>query len=123
MIAVLYKDNICYGFIEDVKYIEGKDIIGSTGDARGVTHDVLVTDDGMVRSEQVETARVGETIIYETRHCLSTSKGDFRPGGPFDPALFVDKRHLLGKTEEQLREKRAADLEMALANLFTKGAV
>ncbi|MBU7320264.1 hypothetical protein [Paenibacillus oleatilyticus] len=137
MIAILYKDGKYVGFVDDVKMIDGQDIIGSTGTARGVTHDVLVTDDGTIRSEQIETIRfktnVGydekgdpieeETILYETRYYVSTSKGNFRPDDPFDPKLFDDKRHLLGRTEKQIQEQRIADLETALADFFAKGAV
>ncbi|MCM3272628.1 hypothetical protein [Paenibacillus elgii] len=137
MIAILYKNNKFAGFIDDVQTINGSDIIGSTGAARGVTHDVLVTDDGTICSEHVETARFktitgydqngdpteGETILYETRYYWSTTKGEFRPGDPFDPKLFTDKRHLLGRTEKQIQEQRIADLETALADFFAKGAV
>lgn len=137
MIAILYKNEKYAGFVDDVQIIDGQDIIGSTGAARGVTHDILVTDDGKICSEQVETARIKtitgydekgdpleeETILYETRYYVSTSKGDFRPGDPFDPKLFTDKRHLLGRTEKQIQEQRIADLETALADFFAKGAV
>ncbi|MBU7314041.1 hypothetical protein [Paenibacillus oleatilyticus] len=129
MIAVLYKNGKYAGFVDNVQFIDGQDIIGATGAARGVTHDVLVTDDGKICSEQVETARFkaitgydekgdpieGETILYETRYYWSTSKGEFRPGDPFDPKIFTDKRHLLGKTDKQvIDELNKANVELAL---------
>ncbi|MCP1306475.1 hypothetical protein [Paenibacillus tyrfis] len=129
MIAILYKSGKYAGFVDNVQTIDGQDVIGSTGSARGVTLNILVTDDGTIRSEQVETARFktitgydekgdpleDETILYETRYYVSTSKGDFRPGDPFDPKLFTDKRDLLRKTDKQIiDELNKANVELAL---------
>lgn len=139
MIAVLYKNGKLGSFIDQVKVIDGDIIEAIGGGAKGVTHDVLIIDEGSIRYDRIEAARIPyteyeadeqgiipqpvqkENIIYTDVPILVTSKGEYRSGDDFDHTLFTDQRGKLPKTQAQIDKERLDDLELMMADLIMGG--